>query len=146
MRLKYLIIIFILFLFFSCSDNKKIVERNFDTIEYLDSIESIDSTEYKDIMINYGFYWQKISDSTKNIMFNNYNGKIIIFKNYKLLIEKSESDNVFTFDIDSINKYKLIGNYGFIERDTVMFWIFDDKGKTLIDDKGEKFKQIKVTK
>lgn len=146
MRLKYLNIIFILFLFYSCSDNKKIVEKKFATIEYLDSIESTDSTEYKDLMINYGFYWQKISDSTKNIMFNNYNGKIIIFKNYKLLIEKSESDNVFTFDIDSINKYKLIGNYGFMERDTVMFWIFDDKSKTLIDDKGEKFIQIKVTK
>ena len=35
------------------------------------------------------FIGKKYPIVTKNIMFNNYNGKIIIFKNYKLLIEKS---------------------------------------------------------
>lgn len=140
MRLTYLNLIFALFLFCSCSDNKKIIENNYDITENTDSLE------YRDLMINYGFYWQKISDSTKNILFNNYNGKIIIFKNYEMLNKEGQSDNVFIFDIDSINKYKLIGNYGFMDRDTIMFWIFDKKNKILIDNNGEKFKQIKVIK
>ncbi|WP_445713583.1 hypothetical protein [Flavobacterium sp.] len=140
MRLKYLNLISVVFLFCSCSDKKNIFESNSAITKNTDSLE------YRDIMINYGFYWQNISDSTKNILFDNYNGKMIVFKNYEMLNKKSLSDNVFTFEIDSINKYKLIGNYGFMDRDTVMYWTFDSQNKVLIDNKGEKFKQIKITK
>lgn len=140
MRHKYLNLISLLFLICSCSNNKKNIESNFDITENTDSLE------YRDLMINYGFYWQKISDSTKNILFDNYNGKMIVFKSYEMLNKESQSDNVFTFDIDSINKYKLIGNYGFMGRDTIMFWTFDKKNKILIDNNGEKFKQIKASK
>lgn len=140
MRFKYLNLISVIFLFCSCSDKKNIFESNSVTTKNTDSLE------YRDIMINYGFYWQNISDSTKNILFDNYNGKMIVFKNYEMLNKKSLSDNVFTFEIDSINKYKLIGNYGFMDRDTVMYWTFDSQNKVLIDNKGEKFKQIKITK
>uniref|UniRef100_UPI0040473BEB hypothetical protein n=1 Tax=Flavobacterium sp. TaxID=239 RepID=UPI0040473BEB len=121
MRLKYLNLISVVFLFCSCSDKKNIFESNSAITKNTDSLE------YRDIMINYGFYWQNISDSTKNILFDNYNGKMIVFKNYEMLNKKSLSDNVFTFEIDSINKYKLIGNYGFMDRDTVMYWTFDSQ-------------------
>jgi len=141
MRFTYFILT-ILFIFFnSCSNGLK--DRRTKTPELSNDSDSL---EYKEIMINYGNYWQNTKDREKNILFDNYNGKLIIFKNFNELNKSNESDNVFTFEIDSLNPKRLVGNYGFIERDTIMYWTFDDKNLTLTDDKGQMFKQIKTSK
>lgn len=138
MRFTYFILTILLIFFNSCSNGLK--DRSAKNAEL--TVNS-DSLEYKEIMINYGNYWQNTNDKTKNILFDNYNGKMIIFRNFDELIKSNESDNVFTFEIDSLNPKRLIGNYGFIERETVTYWTFDEKNMTLTDEKGQLYKQIK---
>jgi len=128
MRFVYFISIPFLILSTSCSrKSEKISQKTYETII------SSDSLEYKEIMFNYGNYWQHVNDSTRNILFDNYNGKMIIFKNFQKLNKSNEADNMFTIEIDSLNPKRLIGNYGFIEVD-VQFHnviVFNIKSKLL---------------
>lgn len=139
----------------SCS-KKKPVELEYikiDTIKYKESpitepLEEFDgdSVFYKEVCSDYGNIWRTIDKNykIKEVDFNYNNGKLIIsyFENNKSKKKIASKDYVGSWQYDA-NENKIIGYYGFTDRDTLMYWVFDKEKLQLVDEKGLVYKKVK---
>ena len=78
-------------------------------------------------------------------MFDSYSGHLLIY-----YFDKSQNisklgvataDKAFSWDFSN---NKLIGMYGFVEKDTTFYWTIDEKKQQLIDENGMVFEKIKI--
>ena len=106
-----------------------------------------DSVLYHKIAMDYGNFWQATNPLLKNkkVAFNRYSGKILIYINKKANCFKNNlpADHVFSWDFDTIQPYKIKGIYGWTDKDTVMYWVYNGVKDILIDEHGNIFKRIK---
>lgn len=99
---------------------------------------------YKEIFYDYGNYWENILDPNNFILFDLNSQKMIVFKDFKTLDSSYNNNKVFVFNIENSNPIKIVGLFGFKDGDTIMNWTFDEKNKSLINESGFVFKQIKA--
>jgi hypothetical protein len=151
-------LILLCFLFYSCNNKTKdkntrefkVTPQKFDSPP--DTTELKDRESFEDSIVDYkvsmdnGNYWEAKNPKLKNkkIAFNKYSGKILIYLNKKSnrITDKTIADDVFVWDFDTIQPFKIKGVYGWTDKDTLMYWIYNIKKDILTDEKGNVFKRI----
>lgn len=151
----------VFFSLLSCNREVKKVRGSEITIQKFDtliqtvekdemSLTHNDSLVYGTIASDFGNYWETTTTSKINrkVLFDFSAGKILIYINNSIsVIENEESaDHVFSWDLDTINPYKIRGIFGYTDRDTTLFWTYDTQKEIMIDEKGLVYKRKNVTR
>jgi hypothetical protein len=152
------IFFFLAIISLSCQNNQSVkqVRGGTITIQEYDtppskiemSLSEEDSLLYHEVVADYGNYWETKTSKTfkKQVLFDLYSGKIVIYNNRTtdLKYNDASSDAYFSWEMDTINPYKIKGIYSEIEKDTLLFWNYNPKTKVLVDEKGLVFKRKKI--
>jgi hypothetical protein len=109
------------------------------------SLTHQDSLMYGEIASDFGNYWETTTTDNINrkVLFDFSNGKILIYINNSVdFIENDEpAQHVFSWDLDTINPYKIKGVFGYTDRDTTIYWTYDAKTESMINEKGLVYKR-----
>lgn len=109
-----------------------------------------DSLVYGTIASDFGNYWETTTTSKINrkVLFDFSAGKILIYINNSISVIENEepADHVFSWDLDTINPYKIRGVFGYTDRDTTLFWTYDTQKEIMIDEKGLVYKRKNITR
>jgi hypothetical protein len=109
------------------------------------SLTHQDSLLYGEIASDFGNYWETTTTNKINrkVLFDFSKGKILIYINNSVeFIENDEpAQHVFSWDLDTINPYKIKGVFGYTDRDTTIYWTYDANKESMIDEKGLVYKR-----
>ena len=107
-----------------------------------------DSLFFKQICSDYGNIWRTIDNKKriKEVEFDNYSGKLLVlfYENNNTKEKTPTNEYIGSWRYDKkVDANKIIGYHGFTDRDTLMYWIYDEVKSELIDEKGMIYKRVK---
>lgn len=81
-------------------------------------------------------------------MFDFSSGKILIYINKSVneLENDEPSEHIFSWDLDTLNRYKIKGTYSFTDKDTLLFWTYNAEKEIMIDEKGLVYSRKKLNR
>jgi hypothetical protein len=113
--------------------------------------KDLDSVFHKEICLDFDNIWLS-EEHNKVVCFEYHSGKLLVYQNFEKKIDfskliESPADNVFSWNFhEKRDDNKIIAEITYTEKDSIMYWIYDESKNTLKDDKGVVFNKIKLKK